>query len=96
MNTKKVTKASITKKAGTVVAKAKTSVKKANNYALNTTEDVVLETITMASQWQKVTEKALKDGVHLMANQQDLIFNSLEIFKANLIDGKKKLNKIFS
>ncbi|MEE9409197.1 MAG: hypothetical protein V3V28_14105 [Polaribacter sp.] len=93
MSTKKI---NITEKVVNVVETAKTSVKKANIYALNTTEDVVLETITIATQWQKVTQKALKGSVKLMANQQDLIFDALDSFKANLLDGKKKISKIFA
>lgn len=96
MNTKKIDISNVKVKFFTAIDTAKNSAKKANNYALNTTEEVVLETITVATEWQKVSEKALKGGVKLMANQQDLVFNTLEIFKFQLLDGKKKLSKIFA
>lgn len=70
--------------------------KQTNEFALNTTEDVVLETITVAGQWQKVTDKALKGGLKLMANQQDLVFTTLEIFKGQMINSKKRFTKIFA
>ena len=93
MCTKKI---NFTEKVSNVVATAKTSAKKINEYALNTTEEVVTETITIAEQWQKVTDKALKGGVKLMENQQNLIFDTLETVKTQLIDGKKKLKKVFA
>ena len=62
----------VTEKLNNAIETAKSSVKKANDYALNTTEEVVLETITIAEKWQKVTDKALKGGVKLMENQQNL------------------------
>ncbi|QNM85812.1 hypothetical protein H9W90_01445 [Polaribacter pectinis] len=86
----------VTEKLNNVIDTAKNSAKKANDYALNTTEEVVLETITIAENWQKVTDKALKGGVKLMANQQNLIFDTLESVKAQIIDGKKKLSKVFA
>ncbi|QOD62033.1 hypothetical protein H9I45_06200 [Polaribacter haliotis] len=86
----------VTEKLNNAIVNAKSSAKKANDYALNTTEEVVLETITIAENWQKVTDKALKGGVKLMANQQNLIFDTLETVKAQLIDGKKKLSKVFA
>ena len=49
-----------------------------------------------ASQWQKVTEKALKGGVQLLENQQNLIFDSLESYKKHIINGKKKFSKVFA
>ena len=86
----------VTEKLNNIIDTAKSSAKKANDYALNTTEEVVLETITIAENWQKVTDKALKGGVKLMANQQNLIFDTLESVKVQLIDGKKKLSKVFA
>lgn len=70
--------------------------KQTNEFALNTTEEVVLETINIAGQWQKVTDKALKGGLKLMANQQDLVFTTLEMFKGQMIQSKKRLTKIFA
>lgn len=96
MSTKKRNKADFTKKVEKAIKTVKTSAAKANNYALNTTEEVVTETITMASQWQKVTEKALKGGVQLLDNQQNLIFDTLETYKKHFLKGKKRFSKVFA
>lgn len=96
MSTEKTKKVNVTDTINNAVTTAKNSIKKANNFALNTTEDVVLETITIASEWQKVTDKALKGGVKLMENQQNLMFDALETLKVQLLDGKKKLRKVFA
>lgn len=93
MNTKKV---NLTEKVSKIAATTKTSVKKANNYALNTTEEVVTETITVVNQWQKVTETALKGGVQLLDNQQNLVFDVLEASKKHFVSGKKRFSKIFA
>ncbi len=96
MSAKKTKKANVSTKINQVVNTAKESVKNANNYALNTTEEVVLETITIASQWQKVTDKALKGGFKLMANQQNITFDTLDTFKTQFLNGRKRLHKLFA
>ena len=96
MSTKKINKVNFTKKVEKAIETVKTTATKANNYALNTTEEVVTETITIASQWQKVTEKALKGGVQLLDNQQNLIFDTLETYKKHFVKGKKRFSKVFA
>ena len=96
MKTKQIDTQKITAKVNKAVDTAKKTLTKANDFALNTTEEVVTETITIASQWQKVTEKALKGGVQLLENQQNLIFDTLESYKKHIINGKKKFSKVFA
>lgn len=96
MATKKIKKADFTKKVEKTIKNVKTSASKANDYALNTTEDVVSETINIASQWQKVTEKALKGGVQLLDNQQNLVFDALETYKNHFVKGRERFRKIFA
>tara|TARA_R110002126_G_scaffold277560_2_gene423524 strand:- start:8090 stop:8380 length:291 start_codon:yes stop_codon:yes gene_type:complete len=96
MSTKKIKKEDFTKKVEETIKKVKTSAAHANDYALHTTEEMVTETITMASEWQKVTEKALKGGVQLLANQQNLIFDTLETYKDHFVQGKKRFREIFA
>lgn len=96
MSTKKINTVKFTEKVSNAVATAKTSAKKANEYALNTTENVVTETISVAGEWQKVVETALKGGVKLLDNQQNLVFDTLESYKNHFMNGKKRLTKIFS
>lgn len=96
MSTKKIKKVNFTEKVNNVVETAKTSVKNANDYALNTTEELVTETITIASQWQNVTSKALKGSVKLLENQQNLVFDALETYKNHFVKGKKRFTQIFA
>lgn len=81
-----------------MITKAVNSTKKvvatANDYALNTTETVVTEGIEITAQWQTVTEKAIKGGLKLAANQQDLVFELLASVKKQYKDGKKKFSKL--
>ncbi len=96
MAAKKNKKADFTKKVEKTFKKVKTTASKANVYALNTTEEIVTETITIASQWQKVTETALKGGVKLLENQQNLVFNTLETYKKHFVKGSKRLRNVFA
>lgn len=95
MKIKKINTKKITAKVNDALQTAKASMTKANDYALNNTEEIVLETITVASQWQKVTGKALKGGVQLLDNQQNLIFDTLEMYKSHFVEGQKRFSKIF-
>lgn len=95
MKIKKINTKKITAKVNDALQTAKASMTKANDYALNNTEEIVLETITVASQWQKVTGKALKGGVQLLDNQQNLIFDTLEMYKIHFVEGQKRFSKIF-
>ena len=96
MSTKKINKVNLTQKVSSAIETVKTSATKANNYALNTTEKKFNETIAVASQWQKITEKALKGGVQLLDNQQNLIFDTLETYKKHFVNGKKRFSKVFA
>lgn len=93
---KKANKTTVINRVNAVIDTTKKVANQTNEFALNTTEEVVLGTINAAGQWQKVTDKALKGGLKLMANQQDLVFSALEMFKGQVINGKKRMNKIFA
>ena len=69
---------------------------KANEFALNTTEDVVTETLEITAQWQKVANKAIKGGLSLAATQQELVFDALEGAKGHLQLSKKRFTKLMT
>jgi polyribonucleotide nucleotidyltransferase len=96
MSTKKSKITVVKKKFNAVVDTTKNSVKKVNQFALNTTEEVVTETITIAEQWQKVSTKAIKEGFKLASNQQDIVFDALDTFNAQFKNGKKRFTKLFA
>ncbi|MGC6284209.1 MAG: hypothetical protein ACON4X_01015 [Polaribacter sp.] len=96
MATKKLNKIEFTKQFEEAVKSAKENATKANDFALNTAEEAVTGAINVAAQWQNVTNKALKGGIKLMDNQQKIVFDALETYKAHLLNGRKRLRKIFA
>jgi hypothetical protein len=76
--------------------KTKSTLKTANGYALNTTEEVVSEGIIVAEQWQTVANKALKGSLSLAATQQDIVFDALVGVKKHVVLTKKKFSKLIA
>lgn len=74
----------------------KATAKNLNNFAFETTEVVVEEVIEKSAQWQKVADKAIKAGLKLSANQQELTFKTLETMKGHMLDGTKRMKGMFS
>ncbi len=74
----------------------KSTAKNLNNFAYETTEVVVGEVIEKSAQWQKVADKAIKAGLKLSANQQDLTFKALETMKGQLKGSSKRFMGLFS
>ena len=89
---KKLIKADLKK----VVKNSKTLVKNGNDWALKTTEGAVSETLVVAEQWQKVTQKAINGGFKLANNQQDLVFQALIAIKGQYTHGKKRVKTLFA
>ncbi len=92
MSTKKVKKEA----PKSILKTTKEVAKKVNNIALKTTDEVISESLTIAQQWQGVTAKALKGGFRLLANQQEIFFDTLDTFKSQFTKGKKRAKKIFA
>jgi len=78
------------------IKKTKSTLKSANGYALNTTEDIVSEGIIVAAQWQTVGVEALKGGLVLAATQQDIVFEALTSVKKHVILTKKRFTKLIA
>lgn len=76
------------------LSKTKKVAESANNYALNTTENVVTETIVVAEQWQTVANKAIKESFKLAATNQDLVFTALTGVKKHIKLSKKRFTKL--
>ncbi len=96
MSTKKAKKAAVKNNFSTAFKNTKKIAKKVNGFALKTTEEVVSDSLTIAGQWQDVTNKAIKGGFKLVATQQDILFDTLDTFKKQFTQGKKRFNKIFA
>ena len=96
MKTKKMKKAISQINITRIFDATKKTVRNSNDFALATTEDLVTESIQVAEQWQKVAQQAIKGGLKLAANQQDLMFQTLEAVKGQYKHGKKKVDKLFA
>ncbi len=66
------------------------TVKSVNKFILDTTEEVLDETLERTEDWQLVGEKAIQGGIKVAAKQQDLIFDTLEALKKQFKKGKKR------
>lgn len=93
---KKNKKTTVVNKFTTLVKATKENATKVNDFALKTTENSVTELIQVASQWQATSEKAVKGGLKVLENQQNLFFNTLENYKSQLVNSKKRIQKIFA
>lgn len=69
---------------------------KLNNFALKSTEKIVLKTIDTAEGLQKFTSKTLKNSLQFSEKQQDKLFNNLEKGKNMLWKNVNKTLDFFS
>jgi len=74
----------------------KEAAKNANDFVYETSEGVVDFSIKRGTEWQGVAEKAIKGGLKLAANQQDLVFDTLEMVKGQFKQGSKRFKTLFS
>ncbi len=96
MSTKKSKITSVKNNLVNLIDKTKNNVQHANSVVLHSTEELINESLTIAEQWQKVSTKAITSGFKLASNQQDIVFDALDIFKGQLIQGKKRFTKLFA
>ncbi len=76
--------------------KIKETTQDVNGFILGTSEDLVEGAIKRGAEWQGVTQKALKGGLKLAHSQQNLVFDTLETLKGQIIDGRKRFKVLFS
>ena len=69
---------------------------KFNDYALNSTENIFSELINTTEKWQVITNNALKGSLKFTAIQQDMIFDTLESTKGQMLKSFKKSKALFS
>ncbi len=96
MSAKKSKVATVKNNIATLMNTTKNNVKNVNSIALQSTEELINESLTIAEQWQKVSTKAITSGFKLASNQQDIVFDALDTFKAQLMQGKKRFTKLFA
>lgn len=93
---KKITDININDQINKGLDQVKEAAKTANDFVYETSEEVVDFSLKRGAEWQGVGEKAIKGGLKLAANQQDLIFDTLEAVKGQLVQGRKRFSGLFS
>lgn len=79
---------------GDAATRVKDIAANANNVALYGTEKVITDSLEMTSKWQSVADLAIKGGLKLASNQQNLIFDILEEVKADMKASNKRLRDL--
>lgn len=73
----------------------KKAVKNTNNYALETSEDLIKSLETNGEKWQNVAEKAIKTGLKLAERQEKIMFTTLEAMKVQFGGTALRFKKLF-
>jgi len=92
----KRTKKQVIKTADTTLGQVKSITKNTNEFLLETSEEVIKTAFKRGAQWQKLGEKTMHGGLELAATQQDLMFDTLEVVKGQIIKGRKRFKTLFS
>ena len=73
-----------------------TTAKQINNRSLKIADSLVEGIVANSDKWQKLADKAVKNGLKISAKQQDLFFEAMEDIKGQMQQGMKRFKKIFS
>jgi hypothetical protein len=79
-----------------VVDKVKEGAKDMNEFMLENTDALVKEAVERSEQWQNVAAKAVKGGLKLTANTQDIVFDTLDTLKGQIKEGRTRIKGLFS
>lgn len=79
-----------------LVVKVKEGAKDVNDFMLENSEALLNEAIVRGEQWQDVAAKAVKGGLKLSANTQDIVFDTLDSLKGQLQDSSKRFKTLIS
>ena len=74
----------------------KTTAKNFNTNALEVAEGVVETTLVNSKEWQGVAEKAIKGSLTLADKQQDIMFDTLESVKGQMVKSANRFRGLFS
>ncbi len=78
------------------INQVQSTIKNVNAYTLETAEDLLDGSVKTGEKWQGLTKKAIKETAKLAERQQDIVFDTLETVKGQLVGSAKRLRKIFS
>jgi len=74
--------------------KIKKGAKNVNQYTLKTADEFVDGALANGEKWQGVANKAMKGGLKLAEKQQEMMFDTLEVVKGQLIKTTSRLKKV--
>jgi len=78
------------------VNQLKTTAKNVNDLALATADDLLEDALENSKEWQGVADKAVKGGLHLAERQQEIVFDTLETVKGQLLHSASRIKTLFS
>ncbi len=70
--------------------------KNVNQYTLKTAEELVDGALSNSEKIQGITAKAMKGSLKLAAQQQEIVFDTLDTVKGQLVVSVKRFRKLFS
>ncbi len=70
--------------------------KDVNDFMLDNSDDLIKEAVVRGEQWQDVASKAVKGGLKLTANTQDIVFDTLDSLKGQMLDSRSRIKGLFS
>lgn len=70
--------------------------KNINAITLDYTEKMFMKGLIIAEKYQKISNKAIKNGLNLSAKQQEIAFDNLEVLKGKLMKIIQKRKVSFS
>jgi len=94
--TKRVKKTINTVSEKVTVNNIKKATKSVNDYTLKTAEELVGGALENGAKWQAIGNKAIKGSLKLADKQQDLVFDTLETVKGQLVANANRFVKLFS
>jgi len=74
----------------------KNTAKTVNNFTLKTADTLVDGALENGQKWQGLATKAVKGGLHLAERQQEIVFDTLEDVKGQLIQSATRFKTLFS
>lgn len=76
------------------VSKVRKVIATTNNQLVKAADEVLDTTMAKSEEWQAVASKAVKGTLTLAAKQQDILFDTLEAVKGQLVEGSKRMRKL--
>ena len=78
------------------VNKVKNTAKTVNTFTLKTADTLADGALENGEKWQGLATKAVKGGLHLAERQQEIVFDTLEEVKGQLVKSATRFRTLFS